>query len=322
MTSPERSWRVLSYQRVLDLSRFHYPPTSQSFISDKAFVQHIHYLKRKCQVIPLCQLVDMVVSQAKIDPFTVALTFDGGYVEHLTEVAPLLEHVQMPATFFVMPKYLDTALPRWPESIMAFATLCRMENTELIDFPEFNKILKSAGEISGFSNWNHFDQAQNIINHILRHTLERREAAIDILMQPIAQLLTSRIPPTFATKAGLASLNTDLFSIGISGMTGEPMPLLSKEDQASEVLSAQTKLRESSLTSLPYFSFPGGFVDQAMLNGLSQMGITAAFGLDIGSRKATSHRASIPLFPRLALYEEIAPHQVAFVKALWELGND
>ena len=323
MKSPEECWRIVRYQRILDTDHLNYPPASKSFVSVKAFVQHLYYLKNRCQVIALPILVDRVLSGEKIEPLTVAITFDGGYVEQFTDVVPLLEHLELPATFFVLPKYLNTDLPRWPEAIMAFATLMTLKKSTLSTYPEFEFALKNTEELAKFSRWTEFELAEHVINHLLRLQLDVREMLLPDIMEAIGtELLQSKLPRTFATFEELAALNRNLFSISTAGMTGEPMPFLEPEDQLSEVLSAQAHLRKAQIHYLPYFAFPDGHIDSRLLNPLAKHGTVACFSLDSKQRKPIFRRDFAPIFPRLSLYQQLAPTQLQFIKTLWNLHND
>ena len=77
------------------------------------FEQQIAYLRKHYEIISLDDLQDCVSQQAKADPRHVVLTFDDGYRNNRTVVAPYLDSLGVPYAIFVSTRHIDENL-RFP----------------------------------------------------------------------------------------------------------------------------------------------------------------------------------------------------------------
>jgi len=63
------------------------------------FHAHLEYLKKNFEVLPVAELADGVVNQKMRK--AIAITFDDGFRDNYTNAAPLLDWLEVPATFYV-----------------------------------------------------------------------------------------------------------------------------------------------------------------------------------------------------------------------------
>lgn len=77
-------------------------------LSANDFDDQMSYLKENCQVVPLKSLLENINHGIPVPDHTVAITFDDGYQSNYTLAYPILEKYQIPATFFVVGKYVQT----------------------------------------------------------------------------------------------------------------------------------------------------------------------------------------------------------------------
>jgi peptidoglycan/xylan/chitin deacetylase (PgdA/CDA1 family) len=87
---------VLMYHRVAELPG----DVWRIAVSPAHFEQHLHVLRTAYTVVPLPELASAVAQQTLRKP-VVAVTFDDGYADNFLAAKPILEHYQIPATFFV-----------------------------------------------------------------------------------------------------------------------------------------------------------------------------------------------------------------------------
>lgn len=89
---------ILQYHHVSDTT-----PSSTS-ISVEQFIRHMHFLKQKnYNVLPLNEIVTALKSGKKITENTIAITFDDGYLNVLTNADPILQELGFPYSVFVAP---------------------------------------------------------------------------------------------------------------------------------------------------------------------------------------------------------------------------
>jgi len=69
-------------------------------VSAQNFEEQLQVLKKTNRVIPLPELV-AGIHKKSIKPYSIALTFDDGYLDNYLTAKPLLEYYQIPATFFI-----------------------------------------------------------------------------------------------------------------------------------------------------------------------------------------------------------------------------
>lgn len=322
MDKPEKTWRILRYQRVLIESAVLYPPSETSFVLGTNFVDQIHYLKHNCRVIKLEQLLAELRDNKKTEPFTVALTFDGGYAEHFRGIAPFLDDLGLPATFFVATGLIGSSLPAWPEALMAMASILQAEQIPLSSEPLLKPLLQTLGVNAGWELGDNIAQAERLINRVYELHSTKRDFVIPELRQALRQIFDPRFPPTFASWEHLQDLNPSLFSLGIMGTTGESLSELTEEELGSEILTAQETLKQKKVKVEPWLSFPHGLWNPEHTSSLSSHGIEVAFALETGSRGPILHRSHCPVYPRLANYQSLVPNPIEFLRLIWEIPHD
>ncbi len=99
---PASDATVLLYHRINDTDTTH-----PAAIDEADFREQMQHLKNEWHPMSLDGLAEGARASALPDR-AVALTFDDGYLQHLTLVAPVLADLGLPATFYVTTAQLDT----------------------------------------------------------------------------------------------------------------------------------------------------------------------------------------------------------------------
>ena len=77
-------------------------------VSSETFKSHLQYLKtNNFNVVPLDTLLNHLKEGKTVNANTVAITFDDGYDNNITDAAPILEAFNYPYTIFVNPQLID-----------------------------------------------------------------------------------------------------------------------------------------------------------------------------------------------------------------------
>ena len=138
-----RSAAILVYHRVSNDER------SPLFVAPWRFRQQMNYLRLHHRVVPLAELVATLRRGEPLTAPTVAITFDDGYRDNLTEAAPILRDFGLPATLFLATDPQERGEPFWwdilelagladPETLAGLKTRPYDEFRLAIDFARAN----------------------------------------------------------------------------------------------------------------------------------------------------------------------------------------
>src|SRR5688572_6846849 len=81
------------------------------------FERRMRFLAARRRPVSLTRLVDAMEKGVDLPPRSVAVTFDDGYLDHLTIAAPILAKYGIPATFFVPTGYVSRAENQWVDRL-------------------------------------------------------------------------------------------------------------------------------------------------------------------------------------------------------------
>lgn len=103
--------RILMYHRVRNA-----PAYDQLSVSTARFEAQMAYLARNCRVLSMNEALDELAGT--VTSPGVAVTFDDGYLDNLTEALPILRRYAIPATIFVTAGFSGQTLshPRYPNA--------------------------------------------------------------------------------------------------------------------------------------------------------------------------------------------------------------
>ncbi len=104
---------VLGWHNVAGTYAF--PSSGESGRS--GFVQQMRVLSRTANVLALNDALERLARGAPLPPRAVSITFDDGYADNLTLAAPILERLELPATFFLVPGLLSGEIDAWWETL-------------------------------------------------------------------------------------------------------------------------------------------------------------------------------------------------------------
>src|SRR6476646_10734443 len=94
--------RILIYHRVLAES----DPMFPADLTGPQFEEQMQAIKEHCRPVRLLDGVEEL-RRGRVDPRSVAITFDDGYADNSTIALPILKRLGVPATFFVSTGFLN-----------------------------------------------------------------------------------------------------------------------------------------------------------------------------------------------------------------------
>jgi len=100
---------VVAFHRVRDDADL----TDSLTIDSRTFESYCRFFKRFFHVVPLAELVE-TLHAGRAPHRALAITFDDGYRDNFQHAAPILEKLALPATFFVVSRWIGTSIvPFW-----------------------------------------------------------------------------------------------------------------------------------------------------------------------------------------------------------------
>ena len=103
---------VLLYHRVNSDGDPYFPG-----ISTEVFDAQMRYLARNYRVLSLGEILKRIEDGSKVDPYTIAVTFDDGYCDNFTYAHPILKKYGLPATLFVATGYIESDRMIWNDRV-------------------------------------------------------------------------------------------------------------------------------------------------------------------------------------------------------------
>ncbi len=94
-------WKILMYHRVIDPREVPYLVEDGMYVRPDTFAMQMEILSKNYNVIGLDKLVELVLKGEKLEPRTVAVTLDDGWVDNHKYAMPILEKFNIPATIFL-----------------------------------------------------------------------------------------------------------------------------------------------------------------------------------------------------------------------------
>ena len=89
---------IVMYHYVRDLQRSRYPEIKG--LTTREFEGQIHYLKTHYNVVTGTDVMDAIVEGIPLPERALLLTFDDGFIDHFTQVFPILDREDLSACFF------------------------------------------------------------------------------------------------------------------------------------------------------------------------------------------------------------------------------
>jgi FkbM family methyltransferase len=242
---------VLLYHRVAD----NLVDSQLLAVSPKNFEAHLRELAANYRVIPLSRLIGEI-RQNKLEPDTVAITFDDGYADNLTNALPLLEKYNLPASIFVTSGVIGSDMEFWWDTMERIF----LTNHSLPDILKMN-------DSQQVLTWN-LDTPQNRLKACDQLCGILRDKPAEEINWIIEQLLTWACLPA-AVSPDYLTLNTEqliklasspLIEIGSHTVTHTKLSILSSQEQHNEISQSKQQLESVIGKPVRFLSYPFGNV--------------------------------------------------------------
>lgn len=235
----------LPYYHVVSDERLAHIANLYEYKSISSFTNDIDWLCRNFTPVSLQDVLDAVRNDSPIPRNAMHLSFDDGFAEMHSVVAPILKVKGVPATFFLVTDWIDnrTLFYRHLASILV----------ELIGTKQ--SILK---QISDGLQLPHTSRTA-VATALLRMSYENRERIFTIAQEcefDVREYLKTKQPYLNTTQ--IQSLADDGFTIGSHSLDHPDFPSLAVNEQRLQVIESIDTLRRKFSIGIRAFSFPFG----------------------------------------------------------------
>ncbi|MBI5547156.1 MAG: polysaccharide deacetylase family protein [Deltaproteobacteria bacterium] len=236
---------VITYRKV---ERRPVGPFGMQALDAGAFAEHVEYLARRYEIVPLSVLTQGLRS-GKLPTRAVSLTFDDGYRNNLVLAHPILQRNRIPATLFVTAGLVGTRQWMWPAELVEMALRYGMAEV---------------GAATGDS----------LLSALLQAELPpsmRAEAGIEYLLrmgpgvrEPVMARLRERFPVEpddenlFLSWDEVRALKAGGMEIGSHTMTHPVLPDLDEEHVERELCASRNEITRRVGEAPTLFCYPHG----------------------------------------------------------------
>jgi peptidoglycan/xylan/chitin deacetylase (PgdA/CDA1 family) len=214
----------------------------------QALAAQLRYLARHFKVVSLEAMVNRLTTTAASATNEVVLTFDDGLRNNLTVVYPILRRLQMPATFFVCPKIVDTGTWLWNHEMR-----CRLQTLTAPGFSALKMaFLTKADSVEATIDW------MKTLSLPQRLQAEKtiREATPDF--RPTA---AQQFAFDVMNWDDLLSLDSHLITVGSHTMSHPILTTLTAQEIELEVRESRRCLEQRLQRTVDFFCYPNGSYD-------------------------------------------------------------
>lgn len=245
--------KILCYHGVTNIASNGIENFSGKHIEEKIFYRQLDFLKKNCTVLSMDEVIELSM-QKKIWPQNpVAVTFDDGFKNNASIAAPILDELDIPATFYICPGMIDGDQIFWVDKIEACINLTKEKSFKL----DMNGEVKFLVE----SHQSKINAVQKIKNFC-------KSVSADQKNKIIADLINrTNINPDPSHAENYQIMNWDdvcslnesnLFTIGGHSNNHEIFTNQNREEIYQDIKNSLEKLRSYLNQTIKHYSYPEG----------------------------------------------------------------
>lgn len=261
-------------------------------VSPKHFEQQIRMLKEKYRLVSIPELAEFI-RKGKIPGNCVCISFDDGYEDNFQLAWPMLESLELPATFFISTYFIQQQEMFWWDELaeMLLSEPVKKKSVSLnirqelltFHFDDENDPLQYA-KIAAAWKWpakppNNQCEAYLAIWEKLRPLpLPEIKTVLDKLAVTLNYMPVNKNPGKAMSEGQLRELSvSSLCTVGLHTHTHPALSAHSKHVQEKEIRENATRLHTITDIIPTILAFPYGDYDADLLQLADEMGITMAF---------------------------------------------
>lgn len=274
--------QILLYHRVLKEP----DPLRPWEIDRYQFDEQMQALSNYYQILPLSQAMQLL-KEKTLPPQAVCITFDDGYEDNVSVALPILQKLNIPATFFIATGFLDGAI-MWNDQVIESI---RQHQAERLDLSGLGLSTYATKSIQDKSHC-----IQSII-HSIKHkkSIERTQIVRDIVSATGASF-----KPLMMNQNGVKTLVGAGMEIGAHTVTHPILKNISLKEAETEILKSKTTLESILEQPIRFFAYPNGYPNRDYglehCRMLKRLGFENGFSTWWGAAEAEMDPYQLPRF--------------------------
>lgn len=209
----------------------------------------IHYLRRHLRQVPLEEIA-LAISRGEPPPSaTFAVTFDDGFVNNVTLAMPMLQELNVPATFFIPSAFVGTARDLWVSSLREL--ILGWRGPAIAEVPGLWPELPVSNEASRYAAY-----------FTVKETLKSRDGGRQEILDRLAKEAGGYVRPPQGDRVVdvemLRRMTQDPFSVGAHSRTHPILSALEPESAREEIAGSRKDLEEMLGRPVLDFAYPNG----------------------------------------------------------------
>ena len=298
---------IVMYHYVRDLKRSRYPEIKGLDLD--LFKEQLAYLKKHYCFVTAQDVMESIESNRSLPPHAVLLTFDDAYLDHYTQVFPLLDKMKIQGSFYVPAKAIEEHALLDVNKIHFILASVADKKSLLLTIRNLINQYREEYNLESYEYYegqlaiaSRFDSADVMfIKNLLQYGLveELRIKMADALFERhvgLSQEMFSR--ELYMTKEQIMTMQRNGMHIGCHGYNHYWWDKLSSKEMQVELdrsweFLLDVGVKENEISA----SYPYGVYNQQAIEGLANKGCKYALTTEVGI--ADVSKTSRYLLPRL-----------------------
>jgi len=233
---------ILTFHRVNDDGDPFFPAVPTAVFED-----HVAHLARHYDVLTIEEAAERL--QARRAPRNgLAITFDDGYRDNLTQAAPILARHGIPATIFLATGHIGTGIPMWFDQV-----------AQALKTTEADAVVLGAGrplELSSRSS--RLVALQAALAHLKSLPDLERRRALDRLVATLSPRPFPDAEPVMLDWPGVAEIRRLGFSVGAHTISHPILSRVTAEQAWTEISGSKSTIERMLGEPVRAFAYPNG----------------------------------------------------------------
>ena len=267
---------ILMYHRVADeLPKVKHDP--HLFVKSDTFEMHINEISKYFTIVTL----DEMLNNAQNNKRLCVLTFDDGWLDNYETAYPIIQKSNVPATIFLPINDIGTTQRFWFDHLFFLANSLSSTEDQNAYISHFQTIIPAwnSKELSTASILELTEKLKSFDPQLLYDIIDTAYTKLEIEL-PFEKVLMNW--------KQVQEMGQNGISFGSHGLNHDILPTLSNQSKKNIVFESLSILKDKTVTSIPFFSYPNGNWDHETVDFLKRAGYHGAVTTENGFCNGTN----------------------------------